>query len=180
MLDFMVIGLPRSGTTWVTNWLTTDRSHCVHDPLYLTHYADWDTDPRFYHGEGVLTGVACTGIWRWVDWVNSHPARKLVIHRNEVDVNNSLIALGLPPVERNAARSLAKLTGLHVPHADIFDQGKAAGIWEYLLPGVPFNPARHRELVNMRVQPAFERIRVNRDVTKHLLCELESAAVRGC
>ena len=42
MIDFMVIGLPRTGTTWASNWLTTDSTQCYHDPLYHTHYEDWD------------------------------------------------------------------------------------------------------------------------------------------
>ena len=29
----MVIGLPRSRTTWMANWLTTTDTLCLHDPL---------------------------------------------------------------------------------------------------------------------------------------------------
>ena len=32
-LDFAVLALPRSGTTWLANLLTTDTTLCRHDPF---------------------------------------------------------------------------------------------------------------------------------------------------
>lgn len=174
-LDFMVIGLPRSGTTWAANWLTTDDTHCVHDPLYHTHYTDWDINARFKHAEREFTGVACTGVWRWDGWLNQHPARKVVLHRSVREVNDSLRRLGLPEVERSADSQLDKVQGLHVNYRTLFDEDGARRIWKYLLPGRPFNRARHEELVAIRMQPDFMRVVVDPEVTRRLMREVEEA-----
>lgn len=174
MIDFMLIGLPRSATTWAANWLTTDATHCVHDPLYTTHYTDWDTDTtRFPSRGGLHVGVSCTGIWRWPDWVNSHPAKKVILHREYVEVHRSMEAIGLPPVEPEAVDRLRMINGLHVDYKDLFDPDSASRIWEHLT-GLPFNAARHRELVKIEMQPEFTGISVGREVTKRLMEELNA------
>jgi hypothetical protein len=56
MLDFIVLGLPRSATTWLANWLTTDRSLCLHDPFAKTLPEQWDAG-------GKRLGISCTGAY---------------------------------------------------------------------------------------------------------------------
>lgn len=167
MIDFMIIGLPRSATTWAANWLTTDTTHCYHDPLYTTHYEDWDGLAI----PDVWTGVSCTGIWRWPDWVNGHPSRKLILHRELGEVNHSLLEIGLPPLSVDCQDILDRVIGLHVPFSDVFDPEKARDLWEYLSP-TPFNPARHRELVKVEMQPQFSSLSVGEEVTRRLREEL--------
>lgn len=172
MLDFMIIGLPRSGTTWASNWLTTDASHCVHDPLYETHYTKWDTDERFGHGRGLVTGASCTGVWRWARWVNDHPARKLVLLRPEEEVNRSLRLLGLPEMDIGSSRVLQSVNGLHVPHTWLFNTETARELWAYLMPGAPFNALRHQELMRIEMQPNFYGLSTGPEVTRRLMDEL--------
>lgn len=175
VLDFIVVALPRSGTTWAANWLTTDQVHCVHDPLYTVHYSDWDEQlPARAPGRPV--GVSCTGAWRWTDWLNAHPARKLVLHRDVGEVIESMRAIGLPPVSPGDAAALDRIIGLHLPFEDLFDPIGARAAWEYLVPSVPFNEARHRELVDIEMQPKFSGLTIDPKVTRRLMSELERIA----
>ena len=128
MLDFMVIGLPRSGTTWAANWLTTDHSTCLHDPLYHTHYSEWDSGlGRFKRGYCQRVGISCTGIWRWADWVNAHPARKVVLLRDPTEVQHSMAQIAMEGYVGEAeAAALRRVEGLHVQHVDLFgDKARA-------------------------------------------------------
>lgn len=175
VLDFIVVALPRSGTTWAANWLTTDQVHCVHDPLYTVHYSDWDEQlPARAPGRPV--GVSCTGAWRWADWLNAHPTRKLILHRDVGEVIESMKAIGLPPVSPGDAAALDRVIGLHLPFEDLFDPIGARAAWEYLVPSVPFNEARHRELVDIEMQPKFSGLTIDPKVTRRLMSELERIA----
>lgn len=168
----MVIGLPRSGTTWAANWLSTDNLICIHDPLYTTHYSDWDTDTvRFPNNKGYTVGVSCTGIWRWPEWVNSHPAKKVILHRDYKEICKSMDEIGLPILERSAVKAIDEILGLHVPFTDLFDAKKAKEIWHYLT-NEPFNEFRHKELVQIEMQPKFSGLSVGKEVTRKLMDEL--------
>lgn len=157
-LDFMVIALPRSGSSWASNWLSTGMTRCIHDPLYTSHYEDWDatlTHPLW------PSGVSCTGIWRWTDWVNAHPARKVVLHRPLDEINVSLSRCGFRErMSEYDAAVLDQVRATHVDWTDLFEPETAEPIWRHLT-GLPFDEARHRELVQLRVSPAFDRVRVD-------------------
>ena len=167
MIDFIIVGLPRSGTTWAANWLTTDKTHCYHDPLYTTHYEDWDAKAI----PGKLTGVSCTGIWRWKEWLNAHPAKKIILHRDKGEINKSLRQIGLP--ELMEEDTLTDIIGMHVDFNDLFDPERAGAIWEYIT-GEPMNPHRHEELRLIEMQPQFTGLSVGADVTRRLRAELSS------
>lgn len=167
MIDFMVIGLPRSGTTWASNWLTTDETHCYHDPLYTTHYDQWDALPG-----RAQCGISCTGIWKWPDWVNNHPAKKLILHRSTEEINESMAAIGLPgQVTEDDQNTLESLLGLHMDFTELFNPVGAARAWKYLT-GLEFNPLRHAELINIEMQPKFAGLSVGAEVTRQLREEL--------
>lgn len=171
MLDFMIIALPRSGTTWAAHWLNTGSIYCVHDPLWTTHYSYLDRTIT-ERAAGRAAGISCTGLWRWPTWVNAHPARKLVLHRVGAEIDRSLDALGLPTLPREAESVLASIAGRHVDYTDLFDPAKAEVLWSYLTGGVPFNPVRHGELRQLRIEPQFAHIAADPVVTRALLAEL--------
>lgn len=175
-LNFMVIGLPRSGTTWASVWLTTDFSFCTHDPLYHTHYQDWDTR---LSKPGRWSGVSCTGIFRHPKWLNSHPARKLILHRPLDQVNASLRDLNFPPIQQQEANLLSEIDGMHVPFSCLWDQEEAIKIWDYLgLPG-SMDKARHQELKHIEMQPQFQMVRQCPEVGSRLLREWVEIAARA-
>lgn len=167
----MIIALPRSGTTWAANWLNTGDSYCVHDPLWTTHYSYLDRAVT-ERAAGRAAGISCTGLWRWPAWVNGHPARKLVLHRPVAAIDRSLGALGLPALPREASGLLASIAGRHADYTELFDPTKAEVLWDYLTGGLPFNPVRHAELRQLRIEPQFAHIAADPAVTRALRAEL--------
>lgn len=157
MMDFIVTGLPRSGTTWVANWLTTDDTMCIHDPLYkygLDQLDTIETNKRL--------GISCTGIWRFPKFLKAHPARKLIIHRLLDEVNDSLAnEMGVPTIGEADAESLSSIYGMHVFFPDLFNPVIAKEIYEYLLEK-PFDAERYTYLVEMNVQPNFNKVVFNK------------------
>lgn len=164
MIEFMVIGYPRSATTWTANWLTTDTTQCLHDPLYQYHYSDLDNIKS-----SKVIGLSCTGLWNFHNWVNLHPARKVILHRDFKEVNNSLNEIGLPSLSKNSYQKLDQIVGIHIDYEDIFNNPK--NIYEYLLQK-SFDEERHKLLKDMFIQPVFDEIKVNHHATKKLLEEL--------
>lgn len=118
-----------------------------------------------------LLGVSCTGIWRWTDWVNSHPATKLILKRDFNEVQASLEAIGLPKLEKNAPSLLDRVYGLQFEYTDLFDTSAAEEIWRHAT-GRSFDAARHRALVEYVIQPKFDAIEPDKAVTRRLYDEL--------
>lgn len=168
MIEFMVIAAPRSGTAWAANWLTTDTTLCLHDPLWRRHYVDLDAIETTKK-----LGVACTGLALFQRFTKAHPARKVILHRDLREVDASLEKIGMPPVSREMDGLLERIDGLHVPWRDIFEKPKA--IYEFLLERA-FDPERHAALCDLEVQTSFEGIQVDKEVTARLMAELQSIA----
>ena len=168
MIEFMVIALPRSGTTWAANWLCTDTTLCIHDPLYERHYAELD-----HIKSKKRIGVSCTGLWRFPKWVNGHTARKVILHRSVDEINESLTELGFPAVPESDADMLDAIEGIHVDWRALFDDPKI--MYEYLL-DKPFDAERHQELKSMAIQPEFATLKTDRTACKRLMDELRSIA----
>lgn len=171
MLDFMIIALPRSGTTWAANWLTGERTFCVHDPLWTAHYADLDGGVPLRAGDR-LSGISCTALWRWPNWLRRHPARKLVLHRDIAEIDASLAAAGLPPITAGAA-DLASIEGEHAPWTDLFKRKRAEELWRWLTVGLPFDAERHAELVQTRIEPQLGAVRRDLALNRRLVAELQ-------
>lgn len=171
-LDFMVIGLPRSGTTWASNWLTNESVACIHDPLYTTHYDDWDA-VFTERCASRKVGISCTGIWRWLEFLALHPAKKVLLHRPLDEIKKSMDEIGMSHVDlSNAEDYLHSIDGLHVDHVDLFEPSRAKRIWDYLELGSEFDELRHSLLVDIEMQPKFSGLSVGPDVTRRLIQEL--------
>lgn len=169
MLDFMVIGLPRSATTWAANFFTTEKAICLHDPLYTRHYRDLDA----IRYDGKKVGVACTGLWNFPTFVNAHPAKKIILRRPLDQVNAELAAIGLPGVGEEQEAQLATLNGEHFPFSDLFNPHYAAQMCATI--GLPFDADRHAQLVQIEMQPKFAGLTINKEVTRQLVEELTEA-----
>lgn len=177
-LDFIILALPRSGSTWAANWLTCDTVFCLHDPLWTLHYRQVDAEVEKRAG-GRVAGVSCTALWRWPGWLRRHPARKLVLHRDPDEVAASLAKIGFPPVPEGAAASLDALEGRHVAWTDLFKAETAAEIWAWVTGGLAFDPQRHAELVQCDVQPRLAAVkrdwRVNRRLGEEIVAQRGSS-----
>ena len=166
MIEFMVLGASRSGTTWAANWLTTDTTLCLHDPLWQHHYKQLD---MIAVGAGKSLGVSCTGLINFSGWVNKHPARKVILHRPKEEIAASLCAMGLP--DPDDTHLLPQIRGLHVDYTDLFDPVKAKYLYEFLMQR-PFDSERHAQLVAMHIQPKLDKLSPDPTITHQLLNEL--------
>jgi len=148
VVDFIVLGLPRSGTTWLANWLTTDRSLCLHDPFAKTLPEHWDAGTK-------RLGISCTGAYLMPDWLTQQDCPVALIERDPADCDASLQRLGLGSTWplRTAFKRAA---GRRWRFDDLWNEDKARELWAFLLPGLPFDTARYRLLKDMRITPHVE------------------------
>lgn len=153
----MVLSAPRSASTWVANWLTTEKSLCLHDPILEHKPEDLDaiTSDR-------VLGLSCTGLALLPEFVNAHPARKVIVHRPLETVNRSLVSIGLAGVGANWVGALYKIGGMHVAYEDLFNPLRARTIHKYLMQ-TPFDGRRHAQLCAMHVEPHFPKVQVQPD-----------------
>lgn len=153
----MVLGTPRSGTTWLANLLTTDSTLCLHDPLIEHTPAQLDV----MQIPGKKLGIADTAALTARDWVVGHPAKKIVLWRDVKEVNVALGALGFRALDSVAMRGLA----FEVPRAriyhweSIFHPKYAKEICDFF--NVPWDVYRHQELIKMNIQPQFSKLPVD-------------------
>ena len=177
MIKFMVLGGARSATTWCANWLTTDDTMCLHDPLleYTKRSLDLITIP------GKEIGISCTSTLLFPEWFLKHPARKIILYREPAESNNALEALGLPPLDvpAHCARVAAAVTaGIPIYHWEsVFVRDTAREIWKHLLPHRPFDEYRHDLLTGMNVQPQFRHLPVGKDAVMDLVKRYKEATV---
>jgi hypothetical protein len=154
----MIIGHPRCGTAWAANWLTTDTTHCIHDPMAKFHHSDLDgleSSKRL--------GVACTGLGMFPDWLNAHPAKKVILHRDAQEVAQSLDRIGFSMLP---FPDLSRIEGMHVAWTDLWN--KPWGIWHHLI-GTPFDSGRHEMLKELNVQIDVDRVKVDRTIAHRYL-----------
>ncbi len=173
MIKFMILGAPRSGTTWASNLLTTDTTMCLHDPSMHHHWTKLDYLPS----SRPLLGLADTGLALVPKWLNEHPARKVILHRDMDEVRGALFNLGVgddwnQSVADRFSRCLDSIDGLHVHWRDLFVN--PVPIWTHLLPGIEFDTERHRQLKDMNIQPQLANLKVNHQSLSSLREELVS------
>jgi|ERR1700758_253470 len=142
MIEFMILGAPRSGTAWAANWLTTDTTLCLHEPLYAWTHTQLDARVSTRS-----LGIACT-VSALLE-INRHPARKVILHREPAEVRQSMQRLGIEGDYDFSA--LDRVQGRHIDWRDLFTN--PAPIYEYLLE-YPFDPERHELLRGMNIQNA--------------------------
>lgn len=164
MIEFMLLAQPRSGTTWAANWLTTDHTLCLHDPLWR-----WTKEELDHIQSGRRLGISCTGLALFPDWVNSHPARKIILHRDRDEMDSSLVRIGMTRCGEQWRGVLDKINGVHLEWTDLFSRPQY--IYEYLLDR-PFDAERWACLKEMNVQPHFQSVTVDRSATARLMNEL--------
>jgi hypothetical protein len=164
MMEFMFIAAPRSGTAWAANWMTTGNRLCLHDPLWQTHFDDLDT--LAYGFQDHCVGLACTGLGYWPEWLNAHPAPKVILHREPAQVNASLAKIGLPECPSVLFRNLELIDGLHVYWTELFDNPQL--IHDHLFIADKLQVERHRLLRDMVVTAKWQDKKQNPDVWMRL------------
>jgi hypothetical protein len=145
MIDFMVLGLPRSGTAWLANLLTTDDSLCLHESLMCHSMADLDAIPHY----GFLGIAETAGLF--IDEVRLHPCKKLIVERPLNEINKSLRTLGLPEFNVEYKHIFKETVGYKIQFSDLFKFEHMRDAYGYLL-GKELSKDRHHLLCNMEVQ----------------------------
>ena len=153
MLDFMIVALPRSGTAWTANFLTTERSLCWHEPLSEHDLADLDQMKM-----SGLFGIADTQLSLFEpEELNAHPAKKLIIHRDFAQIASSLNALSLAPFDdalkhlQSCDERMYDIEGWHIPYPALFNADAFKPGYEWLT-NMQFDRARHAVLKSLNVQ----------------------------
>lgn len=163
----MVLGGPRSATTWLSNLLTTDETLCLHDPMLEYSLPQLNT----LSVPGKLLGVSCTSLIMWPDWVAAQHCPKILLWRDVGEINKSLDALGLQRLDPGKHAMRMGLIEAPVYHyAEIFKMNVARKICKHL--GVPFCPYRFNALVNMRIEPNWAHIPVAKEAVTKLLTRI--------
>lgn len=177
-IDFMVIAPPRCATTWIANWLTTDTTICYHDPLMHLHPTEIDEVlTRIPANCAKVVGIACTGIALFPDWVNAHPARKLILERPFEEIDASLERVGVPMVSPQWEGAMELIAGKAMPWDSVFDCDKATEIYRHLLRRI-MDPDRWHQLREMYIAPNFNALALNRGNALRLMRELAEASLK--
>lgn len=153
MFAFRIFALPRSGSTWVANWLTDGRSLCWHDPCEWAYPEDIE---RWAAGFSMPAGICCTG-----SWVHDWPLPAVptfALERPVGEVQDSLQRLGLPRLPERLLEAFAALPYPRVTLERLLDPEGASELYRTILPGLQFDKLRHGWLAKMNVQPSVAEI----------------------
>lgn len=146
-MDFIVLGLPRSATTWLSVWLTTDHSLCLHDPFALGVPETWPRDDRRF-------GISCTGAYLFPKWLRQFDCPIAIIERDAESCELSLRRAGLGSAAVAALRQrLDKTDGRRFHFDDLWSEDTARDLWHFLLPQIPFDALRYHQLRETQIQP---------------------------
>ncbi len=162
----MVLGGPRSATTWLANLLTTDETICLHDPL-LEH-TSVQLELLKFPGKR-LVGISDTAALLFGDWL----AKKIVLWRDPIHINKAIAALGLREIDALGHTARVYALGNRVPLYQwdtVFKAPIAQAICRYF--DVPFCRYRFEELKKMHIQPHFSALSVGREAAQELVRRL--------
>ncbi len=165
-VDFIVLGLPRSGTTWLANWLTTDTTLCLHDPFNVP-LDQWPQDAR-------RRGISCTGAYLLPEWLKRQQCPVAVIQRDVGACDASLAGIGYPATTPHMQAMLDEVEGRRFDFADVWDEDEARDVWAFLLPGVAFDAIRYRLLAQMQIQPHMGKWTPNHELIRRMDAPQES------
>lgn len=146
MMDFLLTGLPRSGTAWAAVWLS-DGAICLHEPLATVRaeeLARWKPERRW--------GMACTAVWMIPWFAESLRCPRVILERDLSEVNESLQNMGLPEMTKPNVDAFRRFKGPRFPYTDLFDHDSARNIWGILRPDRFFDADRWKLLSGMRIE----------------------------
>jgi hypothetical protein len=145
-MSFLVLGLPRSRTAWLANFLTYGDLFCYHEGI------DGCTSLEEYKEKIEGKGDSNTGLMLF-DFEEHFPNAKIIIIDSDVD---KAIEFGRDVFNVNiefemaiAKNRLDKMEGLHIKLEDI--NSRLGEIWEYVS-DEPFDQERADMLVKLDVQ----------------------------
>lgn len=165
-MDFQLIALPRSGTTWAANWLTYDGAICYHDPLSYRTPAALDA-----HAPGREWGISCTGSWMLDKWLASYSCPRVILERDIGEINTSLGEIGYSGLPPWCEAKFKELPGKRFHYSALFDPDGAEEIWS-ILRKTKFDKERHKILCEMSIQPDFTKWKPDAAIMQELMKDI--------
>lgn len=151
MIDFMVLGLPRSGTAWLANLLTTDTSLCLHESFMHHDLKQLDSKEN---PPAHKFGISETSAIFIPDEINQHSAFKIIIERPIDEINLSLYRLGLPCIDDSFVKLLKNIEGYRISFNDLFEASKIAEAYKLAL-NKELNHERHALLCSFGIENIY-------------------------
>ena len=133
--------MPRSGSAWLSNFLTYGDSFCKHEPL---------AEGVMKFADSPVSGAVDTGA-AFVGYLPPEGTRIFHLSRDIWEVQKSLMRIGLPTIDLSCY-----LTGFE--YGRLFDVGYLENLWGEVT-GLPFNKERAEMLIEMNVQRDVEKLR---------------------
>lgn len=155
MKTFFIAGAPRSGTAWLSNFLTTDNSVCFHEglkfvPVSYTH--TFRETGRPICGD---SGAHIPFIYKKLTEEFQNSAF-VIVEREPADAKAASSRQGFDPAHTDLVFSAMAVMARDVPHLSIpyetlFTEDSARRIWEHCL-GTPFDKVRWEVVSRANVQ----------------------------
>lgn len=147
-----IYSLPRSGSAWLSMWLTGRSTFCFHEPSSEPESLQdlWESRP-----EPVVCGVDTGAYIVAPDAYLALKARPYVLWRDPVEVQNSLNECGFPWFDAKLERAKldAVTLGMRVIYHDrLADVGYRRGLWHEITGGLHFDERRDAAIAGMNVQ----------------------------
>ena len=147
MGNFFIIGLPRSRTAWLSNFLTYDDMFCYHEGLNgCSSISDYKSKLGSFRGD------SNTGLMLF-NFEKHFPEAKVVIIDSEIDkaseFSKETYGEDITETLKLMKERLDGIKGLHINVNDINDKLKE--IWEYVSDKT-FNKERTDMLVKLNIQ----------------------------
>lgn len=152
---FFVLGLPRSRTAWMANFLTHGNSYCDHDLLGEIKPEKFVKDLESLHFQACGSAETSAILYPGIIPRNS---RVVIIHRPVEHVHNSLLLCGVEvPIEKLQEyeillNNIQADERLDVDFEELNDIKHLERIWNFATYGQPFNVRRAFKLINYNVQ----------------------------
>lgn len=141
-MDFLILSLPRSGSAWLSNFLTYEDVFCFHEIALESNL--------------VRTAPICGAVDTMLYLSNLTAPKMFVLRRNYVDIRHSLRKLTPHVFDDDIGRFEARTKNLTAIHYELlFNIDYLATVWSYFSL-MPFNSARAKQLIEMNVQRDFE------------------------
>lgn len=141
-MNFIIFSLPRSGSAWLSNFLTYEDVFCYHEPL-----ADHNLCPD---RAAPITGFCDTHAYTFPVVADL----EFVLLRDIEQIRNSLSLANLPFIDDVDSFRRRTLNAYPIEYSKLFNVDYLRDIW-YNISTSPFNAKRAEMLIEMNVQRDF-------------------------
>lgn len=150
--SFFIFALPRSGSSWLSVFLTGPHSYCYHEPTADRVPLEWARHARS-RPESIIGGID-TGAYRYARTIRqSLPhAKFFALLRDPLEVSRSTRWLGIDGFDAyNARAELISLGYEPIEYTRLGNLEYLKELWEHIV-GISFDEERAQQLIEMRIE----------------------------